>query len=104
MAGILAGQRLTAHALREIFGNVQGITVGMVSITPTPNTVTSEVVSGLTTQGDNFAAFVTANTSVPGIVEMISASGVSASGLTVNVLRSNSTTTAVWWMHVGYST
>jgi len=99
----LAGQRLTAHALREIFGNVQGITVGVVSITPTPNTVTSEVVSGLTTQGDNFAAFVTANTSVPGIVEMISASGVSASGLTVNVLRTNSTTTFVWWMHVGYS-
>lgn len=101
MADIRAGQRLTAQALREIFGNVAGIRVGTVSINPVANTVTSEQVTGLDTPGTLFAAFVTAFTTSPA-VQLVSASGVSATGLTVNLLRSNTTTTVVWWMHVGY--
>ncbi len=101
MADIRAGQRLTAQALREIFGNVAGIRVGMVTINPVANTITSEQVTGLDTPGNLFAAFVTANTTSPAVQE-VSASGVSATGLTVNVLRTNTTTTAIWWMHVGY--
>lgn len=101
MADIRAGQRLTAQALREIFGNVAGIRVGTVSINPVANTVTSEQVTGLDTPGNLFAAFVTAFTTSPA-VQLVSASAVSATGLTVNLLRSNTTTTIVWWMHVGY--
>lgn len=101
MADIRAGQRLTAQALREIFGNVAGIRVGTVSINPVANTITSEQVTGLDTPGTLFAAFVTAFTTSPA-VQLVSASGVSATGLTVNLLRSNTTTTVVWWMHVGY--
>lgn len=101
MADIRAGQRLTAQALREIFGNVAGIRVGVVTITPVANTVTSETISGLDTPGTLHAAFVTANTTSPA-VEEVSASGVSATGLTVNLLRTNTTNTVVWWMHVGY--
>jgi len=101
MADIRAGQRLTAQALREIFGNVAGIRVGTVSINPVANTITSEQVTGLDTPGTLFAAFVTAFTTSPA-VQLVSASSVSATGLTVNLLRTNTTNTVVWWMHVGY--
>src|SRR5690606_954173 len=101
MADIRAGQRLTAQALREIFGNVAGIRVGAVTISPVANTITSQQVTGLDTPGNLFAAFVTANTTSPAVQE-VSVSGVSATGLTVNVLRTNTTNTVVYWMHIGY--
>ncbi|WP_395105262.1 hypothetical protein [Actinomadura sp. SCN-SB] len=106
MVQFQAGQRLTAEALNslaEILGNVQGITVGMVTITPVAGVVTSQTVTGLTTPGTNFAAFVTASTGVPGTVEEVSASEVTATQLTVNLMRSNTTNTGVWWVHIGYS-
>lgn len=103
MADIRAGQRLTADFLKSIFGNIQGFNVGSVTITPVANVVTTEVVSGLTTQGDNFAAFAVANTTVPGIVAEVAVSNVTATSFNVHVMRSNTTLTAVWWMHVGYS-
>lgn len=103
MADIRSGQRLTAEALQSIFGNVQGISVGQITINPVANTVTSGPVSGLTTQGDNFAAFAVANTTVPGIVSEVAVSSVTATSFNVNVLRSNDTTTSLWWIHIGYS-
>ena len=100
-----AGRRVTAGLLNDlaaILGNVQGITVGSVSITPTANVMTGANVTGLTTPGSNFAAFVSPYTASDA-VKLVSTSSISGTGFTVNLLRSNTTGTVVFWAHVGYS-
>lgn len=76
---------------------------GTLNITPSAaNTPTSAAVTGLNVQGSAFVAFVSATTSAPGTaVTGVSTNGVSASGLTVWLTRTNTTTTGVNWLVIG---
>jgi hypothetical protein len=76
---------------------------GAVLITPVANTPTSATITGLTTKGDSFFAFSTPNTTVVGSQVMgTSVSSVTSTGLTLWIYRTNTTSTTVYWMHVGW--
>ncbi|WP_405613305.1 hypothetical protein [Streptomyces sp. NBC_00076] len=77
------------------------IVTGTATIHPAANTPTSVTVSGLSVAGTTFRAFVTASSSVPGSVVECTASNVTASGLTIWVNRTNTTTTGVWYLIIG---
>jgi hypothetical protein len=73
---------------------------GTVTISPTPNTPTSAIVSGLSLQGaGTVVGQCTPFTAVVGSTLLnTSVSSVSETGMTVWVLRTNSTNTLVYWM------
>ena len=73
---------------------------GRVDITPVANTPTSTSVSGFNLQGSGATlGYVTTVSSVPGTsVQESSVSGVSPSGMTIWVYRTNTTTTSLDWM------
>lgn len=76
----------------------KAMAAGVVNITPTANTVTTAAVTfpaGLFTAAPVIQ--VTANTSAPGVVTEVSASSVTASGCNVSILRSDTTSTGIWW-------
>ena len=77
--------------------------MGSASITPSAaNTPTSQAVTGLNVYGNNFIALVSAGTSVPGTqVTGVGFSGLSATGITLWVTRTNTTATNVHWMVIG---
>lgn len=79
------------------------LAMGSTSITPfAANTPTSQAVTGLNVSGASFVAFVSAGTSVPGTqVTVVGFSGLSSTGLTLWVTRTNTTATTVHWMVVG---
>ncbi|MEU0171594.1 hypothetical protein ABZ214_40140 [Streptomyces iakyrus] len=78
------------------------IAIGTTTITPVPNKPTSVTLTGGLIKGANHRAFVTPVTSVPGDQVLgVGVTGVSASGLTIWLHRSNSTKTSVNWMIMG---
>jgi hypothetical protein len=78
------------------------ISKGSASVTPTPNSPTPITLSGGNIPGNNFYAFVTANTGFPGtVVTGVGFTGVSSSGMTIWVTRTNNQTTTVHWMIIG---
>ncbi|MFD3667191.1 hypothetical protein [Streptomyces sp. NPDC058672] len=78
------------------------VSMGTATITPVANKPTSVTLTGGNIKGTNFRAFVTPNTSVPGkTVVGVGVTGVSSSGLTIWVHRTNTTQTQVHWMIVG---
>jgi hypothetical protein len=79
--------------------NAKSIVTGIINITPSAaNTPTSGVVSGLNLPGTVHRAFVTAASTVPGTVNEVTATSVTATGLTVWVSRTNTTTTSIWYL------
>lgn len=77
---------------------------GMVTISPTANTPTPATITGLNLAGTGSVhAFATATTAYPGpppggrVVE-VSVNGLSPTGLTVWVYRTNNTDTPVRWL------
>lgn len=79
--------------------NAKSIVTGIINITPSAaNTPTSGVVSGLNLPGTVHRAFVTAASQVPGTVNEVTATNVTATGLTVWVSRANTTTTSIWYL------
>ncbi|MFJ9012355.1 hypothetical protein [Streptomyces canus] len=76
---------------------------GTVNITPSAaNTPTSLAVTGLSVKGSTFYAFAAPQTAAPGTnVTGVGTTAVTASGLTVWVTRTNTTTTVVNWMVIG---
>ncbi|MEU5002013.1 hypothetical protein [Streptomyces sp. NPDC021622] len=78
------------------------ISVGTATITPVPNKPTSVTLTGGHIKGANHRAFVTPVTSAPGEKVLgVGVTGVSASGLTIWLHRTNSTKTLVNWMIMG---
>lgn len=78
------------------------IAIGSTTITPVPNKPTSVTLTGGHVKGANHRAFVTPVTSVPGDQVLgVGVTGVSESGLTIWLHRSNSTKTSVNWMITG---
>lgn len=77
---------------------------GSTSITPSAaNTPTSQAVTGLNVYGSSFIALVSAGTSVPGTqVTGVGFSGLSSTGVTLWVTRTNTTATNVHWMVIGF--
>lgn len=78
--------------------------VGFTSIVPSAaNTPTSVAITGLNISGDNFYGFASARTTVPGTqVTGVSTTGASSSGVTVWVTRTNTTSTNVDFMILGW--
>lgn len=75
---------------------------GRVSITPAANTPTSMSVTGLDVKGSDHFGYATALSGVPGTtVQEVSVSGVSSTGITVWLYRTNTTTTSVYWQVIG---
>lgn len=75
---------------------------GRVSITPTANTPSSMSVTGLDVKGSEHFGYATALSGVPGTtVQEVSVSGVSSTGITVWLYRTNTTTTSVYWQVIG---
>lgn len=79
------------------------IAFGRVNITPSAaDTPTPVSVTGLSLKGSNFRALATASTSLPGrAVTGVSVTNASATGLTIWLTRTNTTTTGVDWMLIG---
>ncbi|MGW0731736.1 hypothetical protein [Streptomyces sp. NPDC002851] len=78
------------------------ISLGTTTITPIPNKPTSVTLTGGHIKGTHHRAFVTPVTSVPGKeVQGVGVTGVSSSGLTIWLHRTNSTKTLVNWMIMG---
>lgn len=74
---------------------------GSMNITPSAaNTPTSITVTGLNLPGTVHRAFVTAQSSVPGTVTEVTANNVTATGLTLWLSRTNTTTTNIWYLVV----
>ncbi|WP_327356318.1 hypothetical protein [Streptomyces sp. NBC_01304] len=78
------------------------ISIGTSTITPVPNKPTSVTLTGGTIKGTNHRAFVTPVTSAPGDKVLgVGVTGVSSSGLTIWLHRTNNTKTLVNWMIMG---
>ncbi|WP_030570972.1 hypothetical protein [Streptomyces aureocirculatus] len=78
------------------------VALGTATITPVANKPTSITLTGGNVKGTKFRAFVTPNTSAPGEkVVGVGVTGVSSSGLTIWVHRTNTTPTLVHWMIIG---
>lgn len=78
------------------------IAIGTTTITPVPNKPTSVTLTGGHIKGANHRAFVTPVTSAPGEKVLgVGVTGVSSSGLTIWLHRTNSTKTLVNWMIMG---
>lgn len=77
------------------------IASGSVTITPVANTPTSLAVTGLNLQGAGTTrVFVCANTLVPGTVVEVAVNGVSATGFTLWLYRTNTPPTLVRWFAI----
>lgn len=91
-------------------GNVKS---GYVTITVTANTVSSASVtnvglktSAATAASDDVSILVTANSTVPGTVQEVTAgsptfSGTNLTGFTIYIYRTTGTDTSVWWFAIG---
>jgi hypothetical protein len=79
------------------------IAYGTINITPSAaNTPTSFTINGLNLLGTTFTAFATAQTTLPGTqVTGVGVTSVSATGLTVWLTRTNTTSTGISWMVMG---
>ncbi|MCX4596078.1 hypothetical protein OG819_42455 [Streptomyces sp. NBC_01549] len=78
------------------------IAYGTINITPVANTPTSFTINGLNLMGTTFTAFATAQTTLPGTqVTGVGVTSVSATGLTVWLTRTNTTSTGISWMVMG---
>ncbi|MFD8516609.1 hypothetical protein ACFV27_37395 [Streptomyces antimycoticus] len=77
----------------------KNIVTGSVNITPSAaNAPTSANVTGLNLPGTVHRAFVSAQSAVPGTVTEVTANNVTATGLTVWLSRTNTTTTNIWYL------
>lgn len=95
-AGTLFVNVLTAGKLRG--DNIAG---GSVFITPVANTPTSTTITGLgLPSGLSYVPQVTGN-SASAAFQWVTASAPSENGLTITLLRSNTTSTAVYWTLIG---
>lgn len=93
----ISADQTTVHGL---FG-ADSITTGFVLITPSAaNTPTSATVTGLLLPGSVHRAFVTANSTVPGTVNEVTATNVTSDGLTVWLSRGNTVETQIWYLIV----
>ncbi|PNG22420.1 hypothetical protein [Streptomyces cahuitamycinicus] len=98
-----ASVRLTSSGL-TVTGvlKADSMATGRVSITPSAaNTPTPVSVTGLNLQGSNFRVVATPSTSVPGTaVTGVGVTNASATGFTIWLTRTNTTTTSVDWIVV----
>lgn len=79
----------------------RNIASGSINVVPVADTATSVAVTGLNVAGSLFTCQVTANSTNPVAVQMVSASGVSSGGVTLWINRNSTTSTTLWWLIIG---
>jgi hypothetical protein len=93
--------------LSRLDGDVAGyfplanIAAGSVSITPVANTATGEAVLWGKTLPGTVRAWTTAESAVPNTVLETTVSGITSTGATVWLYRTNTTSTTVHWIAIG---
>ncbi|MGI5143457.1 hypothetical protein [Streptomyces sp. CA-106110] len=85
----------------KVLGNMTpgNMAWGNTLITPVPNTPTSITLTGVPiASAGSYTVLVTANSTVPGTVVMVSASNISSDGFTLWINRKDNATTTLMWM------
>lgn len=77
------------------------IAYGSTVITPVASTPTSVSVSGLDLEGSTFYGFATANTSALAVVQEVSATNASATGVTLWIYATSTTNRTINWLVMG---